>query len=67
MSSSQCIVIPELRLGDVEGNALKPGFVDGDLPPPSPGLVSTNSAWSELLNIGTSRKSSDAGLSEYSR
>ncbi|XP_052815609.1 cyclic nucleotide-gated cation channel beta-3-like isoform X2 [Mya arenaria] len=61
----------ELRHADgVDNGTLRPGFLDGGdahLPPPSPGVLSTASAWSDLLNIAPSRKSSDAGLSVVSR
>ena len=71
---SYVYIISEIRSGEsiYESQGLKPNYGDNvsghmHVPPASPGMLSTNSAWDELLKLGTSRKSSDAGLSDYSR
>ncbi|XP_045193271.2 uncharacterized protein LOC123549328 isoform X2 [Mercenaria mercenaria] len=74
-SSLAVPTLKQIRTGDFyDSNVLLPGYNDtsGDshLPPPrSPGIISTQSAWSELLNINTcnSRRSSEGGLSDLSR
>ncbi|XP_060568452.1 uncharacterized protein LOC132727059 [Ruditapes philippinarum] len=73
-SSLAVPTLRQIRTNDFyDSNTLLPGYndtsTDSNLPPRSPGLVSTHSAWSELLNInpGTSRRSSEGGISDFSR
>ena len=59
--------------GSSSSNELKPGGLDSVsrtfIPPPSPGMLSTNSQWSDLIRLGqtASRNSSFSGMSMSDR
>ncbi|KAH3775222.1 hypothetical protein DPMN_176621, partial [Dreissena polymorpha] len=72
-NSNNSLTVPSLRktrnLEAEGGQALHPGIFgagDASAPPPSPGQISTASAWSGVI-FHNFRRTSDAGVSDFSR